>query len=549
MKRKTLIITLFLVFVFLRVFTSTPINFLDADDVRWLLFAESFPYHTSINYQMEPNHGPFFPYVVHFFTLVFRDDYIASVLVSLLSACITFFVIYKLFMMLTDNFFITFVVMLFFTLSAEFVMLAKVGLKESFYVMLIVLSIYYFIKGVKFNDRKSLLAASILAGLVTLTVEQSIFLFPAFILTYIFFGKINLRTLSFPNLKYVLLSLLIVFLFFASWTGVKAYQYSINDYYPAGQNGQPVSTENFNLLQLLNPRYFEGYEPVIVGKFNTRILDYAYGIGYMFNTIPFLIPGGLDFSTMHSLLLPRHVAYMVLVYLPLALAVIVSLVFILDSLIKTKSIYNNTHLYVLLVFLIFIFPLTQYKCSSRYISVAFIFLYYLIGYGLFILCKRIPKKSKILVPILLLLLIPVWYVHNPYFLYSNEKVYYLRNTVDFVNDNLEEDAAMMVQTGYIYELQYLTDRRTVGLYPTSENLLPLIDYYGIDYIVFGKFYTWNRYFYCKESIDYVMNHPGKFKLIGTIEENYDEFRTINLEMGRKMRPSDEVYIYKVTGGG
>ena len=45
----------------------------------------------------------------------------------------------------------------------------------------------------------------------------------------------------------------------------------------------------------------------------------VYQFGYMFDIEPFSIPLGLNFTTMSFLLFPRHVVYMLLIYLPLSL--------------------------------------------------------------------------------------------------------------------------------------------------------------------------------------------------------------------------------------
>ena len=123
--RRNLLITLFVVFLFLRSFTSSTYNFLDGDHVRYLIMEENFPYHTTVNNQVDLNHGPLFPYALHFFTLIFEKNYLAAIFVSLISAAVTFFIIYRLFMMLTNNFYITFTLLTFFTLSVEFITASK----------------------------------------------------------------------------------------------------------------------------------------------------------------------------------------------------------------------------------------------------------------------------------------------------------------------------------------------------------------------------------------------------------------------------------------
>lgn len=553
--KKNLIIILFVVFLFLRFFTSSTYNFLDDDHDKYLSVARTFPYHQDVNGQLDVNHGPVFPYNIHLFSLVFQESYLATIFISLISAIVTFFILYKLILMLTNNFQITFITLLFFTLSVEFITASKIGLKESFAVMLIILTIYYYIKGIKFDNKTSVIAASIFGGLTALTVDQVIFLFPTFILSYIFFNykKLSLKRLKFPGFKYAIIPIMVTLLLYASWIGIKFYQYSTNDYYSTS-DGTLCSTKDFGILQVLNPRYFADYDPQLKGGFTPRIRDYAYGIGYMFDVFPFDIPRGVNFESMEYLLFPKHVVYMIVFYLPLALIAAFGFLHILKHFIKTKQIYNNTNLFMICVFLIFLFPLTQWRSSVRYFYTAFIFLYFIIGYGLFVLFKkwRINEKfpklklySKPIVAVLLLLLIPIWCFNNPNFLLTNEPYFYAQYTADFINNNLEQDVGIMVQPGYVHKLEYLTDRRTIGLPPVRDNLLFFIDYYDIDYIITGRYIIRYKYFYSEDTVEYIDNHPEMFELIATIKEDYDSLSDVKLEFGGKMRSSDEIYIYKI----
>lgn len=555
-QKKILIAVLFAVFLFLRLFSDSGSVVIGGDYVKYLLMAKSFPYHLTVNNQMEINHGPFFPYVVYLFTLIFQNDYIAAIIISLLSAVITFYIIYRLSMMLTNNFFITFMALLFFTLSVEFITTSQVGTKESFVVMIIMSSIYFYIKGVKFHNKKSIIAASIFGSIIALTADHTIFLFPTFFLAYLFFNhnKINIKKLVFPGLKYASIPILITLAFYTSWTGLKAYQYSTNEYYPAGADGDPVSTEGFGIMELLNPRYFEDYDPTLTAKYTVRIRDYAYGLGYMFDTVPFDIPRGVNFSNFDRLLSPKHIFYMIFIYLPLAIIVLFALWSIIRASIKNRKIYKNAPLFILLVFLIFLFPLTQTKSSLRYFYTSFIFLYFFIGYGVFLLynkldlgkrlsrSRRLSSNLIIAIPILLLSLIPYWYVSHDNLILLNDEYMTISNTAKFVMDNISPDSGIMVQTGYNYQLQYQTGMRVVGIPPNHEILLRMIDYYDIDYILFGDFIS-GYYRYSEDSINYIKDNPGKFELMAIVSEQENQeikVRADDISVYRVIRPGKKV---------
>ena len=547
-RKKYLIILLFAVFLVLRLFVRSPFVLLGSDHIKYLELAKNFPYHTITNNQLYIDHGPLYPYVIHFFTIFFRNDYIASIMVSVLSAIVTFFLLYKLFILLFKNFYVAFTTLILFTLSVEFIMASKTPLKESFMVMLIFLAIYFYIRAVKFYDAKSLLYSSIFGAALAFTADHVIFLFPTFVLSYIFFNheRIELKRFHFPHLKYALIPFIVTLLAYGSWLGIKDYQYSHNQYYPAGLEGAPVSTKNYGITQLLNPVYFEGYDPNFQHGINTKLRHYAFGIGYMFNTEPFSIPLGLNLTTMKYLLFPRHIAYMIFFYLPLAIFAASGFFFTIKNYARTKRIYNNYNLYLILVFLIFIFPLTQVISSPRYIYTDYAILYYFIGFGIFMLLKKmnaleIYKRIIPLIAILLVLLIPIWIYYNHYFVFFTKKNIELQRTADYINTNLNKNDGIMAQAGYTYKLPYLTPNRVLGLPPNSENLMPLIRYYNITYVIFGKYYTVNKYQYSKDAVEFIKNNPDKFKLVAAVKEDYNYFYA--KDNGAN---TDEVYIYQVS---
>src|SRR3989338_1346963 len=385
--KKVMVIVLFVVFLFLRLFVDSKTIFFGGDSAKFLELAKHFPYHTLGNDQLYLQHGPVYPYAIHFSTLLFEEDYIAAIMINLLSASITFFLVYKLFMMITNRFDTTFIILILFTLSVDLIIASRKITRESFVIMLLISSIYFYIKGVKYLNNKSIMAASVLGAILGATSDHVVFLFPTFALSYLIFNskKINLKRFILPNIMYALLPVLAMLVVYSSWLGVKYYHYSTNGYYPAGLEGSPLKAGNFGILELINPPLFEGYESetgIITHDFLSVVKKYAFMLGYMFNTEPFSITRGINLTTMKFLLFPRHIVYMLLVYLPLALVAVYGLFSILKDILKSRKIYNNANLYILALFLIFMFPITQKVTSPRYIYPAYIYLFYIISYGI-----------------------------------------------------------------------------------------------------------------------------------------------------------------------
>ena len=549
-KRNALIV-LFVVFLFLRLFVDNSAVLLGEDSLKYIYASKHFPYHLGYNNQLYLLHPPLYPYSIHFFDL-FMEDHIASILISLISSVITFFILYNLFMILTKNFNITFFILLFYTLSVSLIIAARVPGKESFVIMLILLTIYLYVKGIKFDNKKYIITSSIVGSVLAVTSDHVIFIFPALILSYIFFNtkKIDFKRFIFPNIRYLILPLLLIFLFYGSWSFVKFYHYSINDYYPNGYSGIPLDTRNPRLLQVIDPQFFEKYEgPYIAPGLISVVKKFAFTFGYMFDIEPFSIPRGLNFTTMKFLLFPHHIFYIFVIYLPLFFILLYGLYKSVQDILRAKRIHNNVNLYVICLFFLFAFPITQKLASPRFILTSYILFFYFISYGLVILFEKkwklqIHSKLIPLLMILFLLLVPYWYHANGHFILLNKKVIMAQNTSNFINDNLPKNIGIMAQPGYTVKLNYLTENRLLGLHQNPEKLSTLIDYFNISYIVFGRYYTYDKYHMGNESVKYIMNNTDKFECIATIQEDYSEFF-----VKEDPASTDEVYIYRIIKNG
>ena len=536
--RKNAIILLFLVFLSLRLFVGESSILLADDHLKFLEAANRFPHHTLYNNQLYLLHPPLYPYAIHFFNLIFAQDHIASISISLISSVVIFFVIFHFFMMLTKNFSMTFFILAFYTLSDNLITASNAPLRESFLIMLIFLSLYFYVKGIKFNDKKSLVLAAIFGSILALTSDHVILLIPALGISYIFFNN--------KNIKYAILPVLIILLFYGSWTLVKYVQYTEYDFYPNGHSGIPLNTQKVGLLQTIDPQFFESYEGAYIAPGIASVIKrFAFTFGYIFNIQPFSVPQGLNFTTMKFLLQPHHIVYVIILYIPLAFIMFYGSYYIVRNALRTKKIHNNINLYMIILFLLFAFPITQKLASPRYILTANIFFFYFMGHGFMRLFQKNLKLNlrSMVIPfvcILLLAVAPFWIYYNQYFVLFNKKAVSAQNTGDFINANIPKGAGIMAQPGYSAKLNYLTDNRVIGLHPRPERLAELIEYFNTSYIVVGRYYTYDAYHLSKDSVGFIRNNPGKFELIATVQEDYSKFFS-------KEDPAstDEVYIYKV----
>ena len=547
-KRNLLLAALFLVFLFLRLFTDTSLILLGSDNLKYLYASETFPLHKMYNDQLYLLHPPMFPYAIHFLNSFIDKDYMAAIAVSLISSIATFFLLYKFFMMITGNFPVTYFVLVFYTLSVAFVSAARAALKESFIVMLIIATLYFYVAGLKYERKRYFLLSALSGAILGFAADHVIFVLPALVVSYLIFNRwgINLRLLKFKAIKYAVFPILVTFISYSGWLLIKFLEYSGAIYFPNGVEGTPVSTESLTLLKVITPTQFEDFNaPFVATGALSLVKRLIFHFGYMFNMEPFSIPRGINLSTANFLFYPYHLIYMVMIYLPLSLVALYGFVKAFASIIKGRKIQNNFNLYITILFFIFLVPLTKPFASPRFIYTSYIFLFYFLSYGLYLLFSRkksriSPNKVILLTAVILLLIIPYWYYKNPYPVYSIRAHIASEKTGDFINQNLEKDAMIIAQPGYGVKVMYLTKRKTIGLHPDPDKFIEHINFYDADYVVFGKKYTLDFYHYSLDTINYIENNPSKFKLIADISEDYSQFYV----EGDPAR-NDRVYIYKI----
>jgi len=528
---KTGLFTLiFLLFLLLRLFSSTPYFFIQAgDDARFLALAQSFPNHLLYNHQFYLVHPPIFPWVIALFSF-FAEDYIAGILVSLLSASVSFFLIYIIFSKVTSNDFVAFTVLLFYSLSPAFINLSTTISKESFSLMIFLLCIYYYISFIENRNRNFGIASAGFGFLSAFTTDHTLLLLPALTATAFFLSKTRIRIKHF-------LPIIAIAFFYLSWIGVRAYIYTYNEFYPAAFDGTPVFMQGWGIRELLSPQYFvEEYVP-----FGTSydVSHYLYPLFYMTNIIFAPWPPGLNFHNFLILFSGKYLfqAFFYPIVLGLGMAGFTYLLRV-----RNWGEKRNPLLWMISLFAIYFVPASQVTTSTRYIITANLFFYAAIGIGLVQLFEFLKLKRKLrlvyslMVLLSFVLLIPHLAEYH-HFIFHQKKIVELEKTATFVN-SLPKDG-FMIQYGYPDELIYLTGKRVVSL-PEKIEDFEFVDLLNINYVMYGEYYSqpyeagqYTMFSYWV--IDYIRKHPLQFKLIKVIEETYPT----------KER-SDHIYIYEVT---
>ena len=523
----------FLVFLFLRIFSSTQYEIiLRSDAGRYLELAKNFPYHTFHNNQLYITHPPFYPYLIHFFSYLF-EDHIAGLFISLISAIVTFFVIWKLVILLTDSKYAALGTLVLYSLSSIYINMSTIILKESFSVMLTLLSIYFFVLFFKNGGYLNVILSAVFGALLGMTTDIVVPLIPALIAIFIIFGsKKKFWKASIPVFATILV--------YSLWILFRLYVYTHFEYYPASQDGTIVRVSDWSLINLVNTLQFKDTGMWFAPGISLDPAHYIYPVMYLLNLIIAPWPKGLSFNNISILLSSRYL-FQLLLYSVLSIAILYSL-YRTGKYTLLRGIKSNGMLLCLTLFLIFLMPLMSKFTATRYIIPSAIFLFATASYGLVELSKKFRlfnsfKAILTVIIIILVLYLPFYYVSNNYFILSKIKVVEAKNTAQFLNELPKN--GIMTQTGYTQEIDYQTDKRVVAL-PADTAHMFLMDLYGINYALYGEFYRRpfiegnETGFFNYYVVKYIREHPKEFKLLKVMEVSYP---TID----RK----DHIYVYEV----
>src|SRR3989338_1652911 len=521
--RKLMVALVFAVFIMLRLFVNSPNYFIGGDDAKYLELAKNFPSHTLDNKQLFLLHGPIYPYAIHFLRYLF-EDYKAGIIISLLSSIVTFFVLYKLIMLLTKNFRIALVTLALFSLSAENIFFSNYVQKEAFMLMLFSLSIYFYAKGL-ILDRKNMHIAAFFGAITALTTDHVVFLIASFIAAYIIFRNDKIK------LRQALIPVVLTIIFYSFILITRVYVYTHNGYYPTGVDGVIEKVSDFGARQIFAPAFFPETMELVFSK-SSILVNALFIFGYMFNIVPFIIPSALNRNTIGTLFSDNMTLFFTIIKLAIYLALFFFFIYGIYHLfnqLKNKKTKNNANLFMLFIFLFFMFPVTQRITTIRMVLMATIPLYYFIAFGIDkISFSNSLRKYFSFIMIIILLASPIyWVFNNRNFILANGKLVEAGNTAVFLNSLPGE--GVISQVGYSPELNYQTGKRIITIPSDPANLYWILKEYKISYLLYGQRY-WEKFsennkgsVFNYDTINHIRENPQKFRLLKVIEEDYGSF--------------------------
>jgi len=534
-RKDVLFILLFVIYLLLRIFSASEYFLLQNNDAaRYLALADSFPKNALANNQLNILHPPLYAYAIHFFSL-FVQDHIAGLLVSVLSSVIMFFILWKFFMLLTNDWNVSFFALILFSISGFYIKMTQSVIKEPFAVMLTISCLYFYLRFLK-EEKSKYVLYSAAAGFATgFTTDHSILLIPGIIITYLIFGK-------FRKSWIVVLPLIAVVASFSMWAGVKIYVYTHNNYYPAGMDGTIVDTSHWDYRQVLSSQYFDEVSQYIPYGISMDPLHYIYPSLYMLNLVVAPYPLGIRINTV-SMLFSKTYFVQLFVYTFLIVCAALGLFAVLKGIFVKKKFKNNAMLYSLLLFFVYLSPIMQKFLSTRYLVTSYVFLFLIISFGFFYLLnllkiKYVANAIIIFLVVVLFIYLQFYIYKNPHFLLTKQEVVEAAKAAQFIN-TLPQDG-FMVQIGYSQQLNYLTNKRILELPSGPDKMMFFVKTYNISYVVYGELNSkpvaqgTRENVFNYDTIKYILKHPEAFRLVKVVEENYP-----------MIKRTDHVYIYKV----
>jgi len=508
---------LFALFVLVRIFVSSPYYFMYLEEAKFLKLAKTLPNYSLYNNHIYLAHPPIISCLIRLFSF-FLHDHIAGITVSFGFSILSFILLIKLFSFIGKNRYFTTMALFVFIVSPLYIPLSNIIYKESVFLGLFLLSLYFYIKGLVLARNGYLIGAGCASAACCLTWDLGlVYLLPCFIVGNFVFRKPKLC------LRGLIFLFLIIFIFYGLWLFLRFNIFTNNRLYSVGMDGTLEYVRDFNLKQLFFPSAFF---PVTMSMVNHNV-DLSY-FGLRCGFYPFTPLWDLPEFFYKALYI--FVAFIAII-----------------SVIRTcvqKSIKDNPAFFFSI--LLFLFSMmTIVHPQPRYMLPILLPIGYLFAEGItlisYILPKRIPI-SKIIAWVIVVVLVAAtvnYLIQNKYLIFALKKEVECEKTAQYL-DSLPHDG-IMAQLGYPPELAYLTNKRIVALPIFPEILDHFINIYGVNYILYGQHY-WapirkeNAHsIWCYQTIKYIQSNPQKYPLIKIIEENY-----------KSRNWPDRIFIYGVS---
>jgi hypothetical protein len=508
---------LFAVFILLRLFSSQDAYYISGDEGKYLKGALTFPDYEVWNNQFEVYNPPGLSALFFLSGKLFGLMRGAQI-VELIFAVLFFVYCIKWFKLLGKSDEWIWVAMLFISFAHEIIMMAFRLYKEGVYVAVFVMMLYYFHRALR-GEEGHYITAALLGIMNALITDHVLLMLPILVLMVIVF-RMDKTSIMKATICIVMIAMALL-----SWYGTRIAVYETNDWYPAGVDGTPEFVRDYSIRDVLSPSGFPNTAIMINNIIGLDIAHMASYIAYLANMEFALIVPNITYNTVHELFVPKQLAFMAIIYLPLALILLFGL---------WKSFGDlKLNVFFLIMYVILNVFIVYKGYSNRYSLGAILPLVFWFAQGIEALSRKAKAKlanvAQILLLISLIILIPIHLATHRTFVPTMPFVIESQKTADFLK-TLPEDG-IMSQAGYTPELALLLHpKRVLSLPRTPDNFEALLKQYQVSYVLYGDSYwakpeaknkgiVWDY-----STIEYIRSHPEQFKLMNTITENEDKVR-------------------------
>ncbi|MCU0666108.1 MAG: glycosyltransferase family 39 protein [Candidatus Omnitrophica bacterium] len=531
---------IFLVYSALRLFLPFQAYWIWGDEAKYLACARSFPFNRMFNHSFYDYHPVFYPYMIRFFNIFF-NDHIAAIAVSFFSSVILFFVIYHLFMLFGLKKSSVYMALVYLAFNNILMFYSKLIFRYELFVCLFFLSFYMYVKGLTTAKYRFLLLSAIFGGLTFMTSDIMPFTLLPVLLGAFFIFRFNPRDKLSVQINKLVPIFLIVAIYCSCVILPKYIIYTTHTYYAGGLEGRIERVCEFGLKQLLNPIYFPNSNAVW-GDMVFRVnFNFSHIAEKLFQLVELHKYRGIFFRW----------TLLILMVIPVFL-LLSRFLFPFGNPLRVRLKILKEHrvdVYLFIIVLGIVYPVIYEGTNPRYSIAAIPFMAYFLVRGIEIIfslkqlklvANRRLLKYIALITIFALAAFTLKRSHN--FIFTLGRVEACDKAGEFLN-KLPKDGVLA--EGLLSDaLVYNCNKRVVTLPRSSVSGAAIeqtdlsIKIFDLHYILLSEFWKIESLAY--PAIHYIRGNPDKFRLIGTVYENYDKGVSSNA-----IRRSDFFYIYEV----
>lgn len=536
MFREKMLYLILPVYVGLRLFLPFKYYWIWGDEAKYLACAKSFPFNRMFNNAYYDFHPVFYPYMIRFFSLFFRD-HIAAIAVSFFSSLVLFLCAYRLFVFLNLKRRALYLALAYMAFNNLLLYFSKIPFRYELFACLFLLTFYTYVRWLSLLKPKFLVLSALFGGLTFMTSDlMPLVLIPILIGAFFVYGYKRGQPL-WAALKKLIPVLLIVLIYISCVLLPKFLIYSKNIYYAGGVEGRIERVNMFGLRELIHPVYFPN----------------AYAVWGKMQLSTDLNPGRIKNKVFRIIELFKYdeavYTWFIMFFIAMPILIMIHRIFSVRK-IGVINEYKQD-LFFCAAVLGIIYPVIYSGFLARNSIAAVPFLAYFFGKGVdrslsWEKLRNLARAAwfKVFLAIVFLIMAGATFKKNRYFIFTMNRIEQC-DKVASVIDTLPGDGVLA--EGLIVDALVYNSKKRIVTLPRSPNPVAAkeqidlsIKAFDLHYLVLSEFWKIELDILPYPAVEYIKNNPDKFKLIKRVYERYD-----NGIRSNAIRSDDTFYIYEI----